>query len=73
MPVGVCTVLSFLSIVMASDMKSVGYDSSNQSVFVTRSPRPVLREGEVLIKVCIMCVCVCVGGTGLVGSLDPLP
>lgn len=49
----VCTVLSFLSIVVATNMKSIGYDSSNSSVFVTSSPVPALREGEVMIKVWI--------------------
>jgi len=48
---GVCAVLPFLSFIMAAQMNSVGYDSSNNSVFITTSPVPQLREGEVLIKV----------------------
>lgn len=48
---GVCAVVSFLSIVMASDMKCIGHDSSNRSMFVTTCPIPVLKAGEVLIKV----------------------
>lgn len=36
---------------MASSMKSVGYQSSNNSVFMTSSPKPLIRDGEVLIKV----------------------
>ena len=51
MSAGICTVISFLSVVMASQMKSVDFDSSKGSVFVTTSPVPQLGEGEILIKV----------------------
>lgn len=50
---GVCTVLSYLrlGIIMASTMKNIGHDSSTSTIYVTSSPMPALREGEVLIKV----------------------
>ena len=50
---GVCSVLSYLrfGIIMASTMKNIGHESSTSTVYVTNSPMPALREGEVLIKV----------------------
>lgn len=64
MPAGVCTVLSFLGIVMASSMKCIGHDSSTSSMFVTSCPIPVLKAGEVLIKVRVVGECTVAGLEG---------
>ncbi len=49
----VCTAVSFLSIVgiMASQMRSISYDSSSTRVYMDTTPIPQLNEGDVLIKV----------------------
>ena len=47
---GVCAVLSFWQVIMASQMNNIGYDGSD-SMYMTTSPVPQLREGEILIKV----------------------
>ena len=54
----VCRFVSFLNIIMSyqqqqqqQQMKSINHDTSNGFVDIAIIPVPVLREGEVLIKV----------------------